>query len=148
MLTAAIADGAVAVLWRRRKERMATLTVWRFDDPGKAEEAARVLEDLQKKEWIHVLDATWVTWPPDKRSPKTHPLHQITAIGAAGGGFFGFLFGLIFFVPLLGLTLGAAAGAAAGRLADVGINDAFTAKVREKVIPGTSGAVRTHRERC
>jgi uncharacterized membrane protein len=117
---------------------MATLTVWRFDDPGKAEEAARVLEDLQKKEWIHVLDATWVTWPPDKRSPKTHPLHQITAIGAAGGGFFGFLFGLIFFVPLLGLTLGAAAGAAAGRLADVGINDAFIAEVREKVTPGTS----------
>jgi uncharacterized membrane protein len=122
---------------------MATLTAWRLDEPGKAEEAARVLEDLQKKELIHVIDATWVTWP-DTRGPKTHPLHQITAIGAAGGGF-RFLFGLIFFVPLLGLTLGAAAGAAAGRLADVGINDAFIAEVREKVTPGTS-ALFAHRE--
>lgn len=48
------------------------------------------------------------------------------------------LFGLIFLVPLLGAALGAAGGAVAGLLTDVGIDDNFIRKVREKVTPGTS----------
>ena len=117
---------------------MATLTVWKFDDPDTADEAVSVLQDLQKEGLIHVLDATWVSWPPGRRGPKTHPLHGFTTVGAAGGGFFGFLMGVIFFVPLLGLVIGAAAGAATGRLADVGLNDALISELREKVTPGTS----------
>jgi uncharacterized membrane protein len=117
---------------------MATLTVWKFDDPDTADESVRVLEDLQEQGLIRVLDATWVSWPAGRRGPKTHPLHGFTKVGAAGGGFFGFLAGAIFFVPLLGLVIGAAAGAATGRLADVGLNDAFVAELREKVTPGTS----------
>jgi uncharacterized membrane protein len=117
---------------------MATLTVWKFDAPDTADEAVRVLEDLQKQELIHVLDATWVSWPPGRRGPKTHPLHGFTTVGAVGGGFFGFLLGVIFFVPLLGLVIGAAAGGATGRLADVGLNDALITELREKVTPGTS----------
>jgi uncharacterized membrane protein len=35
-------------------------------------------------------------------------------------------------------VIGAAAGAATGRLADVGLNDALIAELREKVTPGTS----------
>jgi uncharacterized membrane protein len=117
---------------------MATLTVWKFNNPDTADEAVRVLEDLQKQGLIHVLDATWVSWPPGRRGPKTHPLHGFTTVGAVGGGFFGFLMGVIFFVPLLGLVIGATAGAATGRLADVGLNDALIAELREKVTPGTS----------
>jgi uncharacterized membrane protein len=41
---------------------MATLTVWKFDDPDAADEAVRVLDDLQKQGLIHVLDATWISW--------------------------------------------------------------------------------------
>ena len=117
---------------------MATLTVWKFDDPDAADEAVRVLEDLQKQGLIHVLDATWVSWPQGRRGPKTHPLHGFTTVGAVGGGFFGFLLGVLFFVPLLGLVIGAAAGGATGRLADVGLNDALIEELREKVTPGTS----------
>jgi uncharacterized membrane protein len=117
---------------------MATLTVWKFDDPDKAEEATEILKDLEKRELINVLDATWVSWPPGRKGPKTRPLHDLTKMGAVGGGFFGFLMGLLFFAPVLGLAIGAAGGAAAGRLGDVGINDAFIDEVREKVTPGTS----------
>jgi uncharacterized membrane protein len=117
---------------------MATLTAWRFDDPDEAEEAIGVLEGLHNQGLIDVLDAAWVTWPPGTRKPKTHRLHHHTAIGAAGGGFFGFLFGLIFFVPILGLALGAATGAAAVKLGDVGIDGDFVERVRDEVTPGTS----------
>ena len=48
------------------------------------------------------------------------------------------MFGLIFFVPLLGLAVGAAVGALTGSLTDVGIDDDFIKKVRDKVTPGTS----------
>jgi uncharacterized membrane protein len=117
---------------------MATLTVWKFDDPDTAGEAVKVLEDLQKQGLIRLLDATWVSWPEGRRGPKTHPLHGFATLGALGGGFFGFMLGVIFFVPLLGLALGAAAGAATGRLADVGLNDGLIAELRAKVTPGTS----------
>ena len=70
---------------------MATLTVWKFDKPDTAEEAVRTLEDLQKQGLIHVLDATWVSWPAGRRGPKTHPLHGFAKVGAVGGGFFGLI---------------------------------------------------------
>jgi uncharacterized membrane protein len=117
---------------------VATLTAWKFEGADKAEEAIHVLKDLEKQELIEVLDAAWVSWPADKKRPKTHQMHSAMGVGALGGGFWGLLFGLIFFVPVLGIAIGAAAGALAGSLADVGIDDDFIKQVREKVTPGTS----------
>jgi uncharacterized membrane protein len=117
---------------------MTTLTAWKFDDAEKAEHAVQLLEAHETYNMIDVLDAAWVTWPRDKKAPKTHQLHHPRATGAAGGGFFGLLFGLIFFVPILGLVVGALAGAASGALRDVGIDDEFIAQVRDKIGPGTS----------
>jgi len=48
---------------------MATMSVWRFDDPDTAGEAVRVLEELQKEGQIQVLDATSISWPVGKRGP-------------------------------------------------------------------------------
>jgi uncharacterized membrane protein len=117
---------------------MATLTAWKFDDPEQAEEATAVLRDLHHLGLINLIDAAWLTWPAGRRGPKTHQLHHPSALGAVGGGFFGFLLGLIFFVPILGLALGAATGAATFKLRHVGIEDGFIDEVREKVTPGTS----------
>jgi uncharacterized membrane protein len=124
---------------------MATLTAWKFDDPDKAEEAEGVLEKLQKEGLIEVIDAAWVTWPPGGVAPKTHQTrhhthdyHHPAAVETFGGAFFGFVLGLIFLVPVLGLAVGAAAGLAVSRLNDVGIDENFIEKVREKVTPGTS----------
>jgi uncharacterized membrane protein len=117
---------------------MATLTVWKFDTPDGAQTALDTLEQLQKQELIQVLDGAVVTWPPDKRKPKTHQMHNLTGGGALGGAFWGFLFGLIFFVPLIGLAIGAGMGAMMGSMTDVGIDDDFVKGVREKITPGTS----------
>jgi uncharacterized membrane protein len=117
---------------------MATLTVWKYSDPDGAQRALDLLIGLNKQGLIVVDDAAVVSWPADKKKPKTHQMHSTKAAGALGGSFWGFLFGLIFFVPLLGLAIGAASGALAGSLTDVGIDDEFIDRVRKEVTPGTS----------
>lgn len=117
---------------------MATLTVWQFPTPQGADEAEQTLGTLQKQELIQVIDAATVSWPPDKKRPKTRQLNSPAGAGALGGSFWGLLFGLIFFVPLLGMAVGAAAGALSGSLTDVGIDDDFIRTVRDKLKPGSS----------
>jgi uncharacterized membrane protein len=117
---------------------MGTLTVWKFDTPEGADQAEATLADLSKQELIKIHDAATVSWPADKRKPKTRQLTSMAGIGALSGSFWGLLFGLLFFVPLLGMAVGAAAGAIGGSLTDVGIDDDFIASVRSKVTPGTS----------
>lgn len=117
---------------------MATLTVWKFGSPEGAERALGTLKELQSEQLITVEDAAVVSWPADKKKPKTRELGKLTGAGALGGGFWGLLFGLIFFVPFLGMAVGAATGALLGSLSDVGISDDFIRGVREQVTPGTS----------
>jgi uncharacterized membrane protein len=117
---------------------MTTLTVWKFDSAGGADQAQRTLEQLQRQELIQILDAAIVTWPPDAKKPKTRQLTNVAGAGALGGAFWGLLFGLLFFVPFLGLAIGAGMGAIAGALTDVGIDDKLINEMRSKITPGTS----------
>ncbi|GAB3308083.1 DUF1269 domain-containing protein [Geodermatophilus aquaeductus] len=117
---------------------MATLTAWKFDTPGGAENALGLLERMQKEELLHIDDGAYVYWPEGKKKPKTQQLSNLKGAGALGGSFWGLLFGLIFFVPLLGMAVGAAMGALSGSMADVGIDDDFIRGVRDHVTPGTS----------
>lgn len=117
---------------------MATLTVLKFPSAGGAREVLDAVGDMQKQELIAVHDAAIVTWPADKKKPKTDQLHDMTKAGAWSGAFWGMLFGILFFVPLLGAAMGAAIGAWSGSLADVGIDDQFIDRVRSEVTPGTS----------
>ncbi|QJY49202.1 DUF1269 domain-containing protein [Pseudonocardia broussonetiae] len=117
---------------------MATLTVWKFDTAEGAGNALTTLQGLQKEELVRIVDAAVLTWPADRKKPKTEQLRNLTGAGALGGAFWGMLFGLIFFVPFLGMAVGAAMGALTGAMADVGIDDGFIRSVREKVTPGTS----------
>lgn len=116
----------------------ASLTVWKFHDADGAERVREKVMALQKQELITVHDAAIVTWPADKKKPKTKQLFSTTGAGAAGGAFWGLLFGLIFFVPFFGLAFGAAMGALGGSMRDFGIDDDFIASVRDKVTQGTS----------
>ncbi len=117
---------------------MATLSVWKFDDPNGAADAVATLEDLQEQHLVELHDAAVVSWPADRKRPKTKQLHSVAGAAALSGSFWGLLFGLLFFVPLFGMAVGAAIGALSGSLADVGIDDDFIAAVRSEVQPGTS----------
>jgi uncharacterized membrane protein len=117
---------------------MAVLTVWRFDSPEGADRAEAVLVDLSKQQLIEIGDAATVSWPADRKKPKTRQLSGLTGAGASWGALWGMLFGLIFFVPLLGAALGAGLGAVAGHFSNVGISRDFIESVRQQVKPGTS----------
>ena len=117
---------------------MATLSVLKFNDPDGADRVMLALQGMQERQLITLEDAAVVTWPEDRKKPQTRQLNDMGGAGALGGAFWGFLFGLIFFIPLLGMAMGAAMGALSGSLADVGIDDDFINKVRERVTPGTS----------
>jgi uncharacterized membrane protein len=101
-----------------------TLVVIEYDDQYKAEEMRLKLIKMQKEYLIDLEDAV-VAVKDDKGKIKLHQSINLTAHGAASGGFWGALVGLLFLNPLLGMAMGAAAGAASGALTDVGINDNF-----------------------
>src|SRR5215469_6009659 len=117
---------------------MATLSAIEFPTVDGADRALSILNDLQKQRLITVHDAAVVSWPPDKKRPKTRQANNLVGAGALGGMFWGMLFGLIFLVPLLGAAIGAGIGALTGALADVGIDKDFVDQVKSEVAPGTS----------
>lgn len=113
----------------------ATLSVWKYDSPTAADEAVSTIEQLARQGIVTLHDAATVSWPSEKKKPKTRQLTSTTGAGALGGTFWGMLFGLLFFVPLLGAAVGAATGALTGALTDVGIDDGFINKIRDQVTP-------------
>jgi uncharacterized membrane protein len=117
---------------------MTALTVWRFDSPYGARNALDLLERLREEDLLQLDDAAIVTWPEDRKKPKTEQLRSMARIGVLGGSFWGLLFGLLFSVPLLGIAAGVAIGAASTTFLDFGIDDGFLRDVRDEVRPGTS----------
>ena len=125
-------------IYHKEQKVMATLSVLKFDTPDGARQMLNTIEDLQKQQLITLQDAAIVTWPADKKKPKTEQLRSMAGVGALGGAFWGLLFGLLFFIPFVGLAIGAAMGALAGHFSDYGIDDNFINSVKDKVTPGTS----------
>jgi uncharacterized membrane protein len=116
---------------------MSNLAVIGYDDQFKAEEVRLKLWKMQKEYLIDLEDAV-VAVKDEKGKVKLHQALNLTAAGAASGGFWGALIGLIFLNPLLGLAVGAAAGAVSGALTDVGIDDKFMKDLAEAMHPGSS----------
>jgi uncharacterized membrane protein len=117
---------------------MATITAFKFDTPGGAEQMLDLVKDLSKQQLITLQDAAIVTWPEGKKKPKTRQIESLAGAGALSGAFWGMLFGLIFFIPFFGMAVGAAMGALTGKFSDDGIDDDFIKRVGQKVTPGTS----------
>jgi uncharacterized membrane protein len=116
---------------------MATLVVIDYDSEVKAEEVRLALLKMQKEYLIDLADAVVVV-RDEKGKVRLRQMYNLTAAGAATGGFWGALMGLLFLNPLFGFAIGAAAGAVSGALRDVGINDNFMKELGETLKPGTA----------
>jgi uncharacterized membrane protein len=103
---------------------MSNLVVIAFQDEQTAFDMRAALAKMQKDYLIEMEDVVVVTKGEDGKV-KLHQAQNLTALGAASGGFWGMLIGLIFLNPLLGAAVGAGAGALSGTLTDLGIDDKF-----------------------
>jgi len=116
---------------------MSNLVVIAFDDEQTAFQMRSALVGLQRQYLIEMEDVVVVS-KDDKGEVKLHQAINLTAAGAAGGGFWGLLIGTLFLNPLLGVAVGAGAGALSGKLSDIGINDDFMKGLAESFKPGCS----------
>lgn len=116
---------------------MATLLVIGYESEIKAEEVRLALLKMQKDYLIDVADAVVVVRDANGKV-KLRQMYNLTATGAASGGFWGTLIGLLFMNPLFGLAIGAAAGAISGALSDVGIDDQVMKQMAQTIQPGTA----------
>jgi len=118
---------------------MSDLLVIEYDDELKAFEVRLTLFKLQQEYLIEMDDAVVAVKDADGKV-KLHQAVNMTAAGAARGGFWGTLIGLLFFGPAFGVgTLaGAAAGAVSGALTDIGISNDFMKQLSDGFKPGTS----------
>jgi uncharacterized membrane protein len=116
---------------------MASLVVIDYESEIKAEEVRLTLLKMQKEYLIDLADAVVVV-RDEKGKVKLRQLYNLTAVGAASGGFWGALIGLIFLNPLFGFAVGAAAGAISGSLRDVGIDDNFMKELGQTIKPGSA----------
>ncbi len=116
---------------------MSTFVVIDYESEVKAEEVRLALMKMQKEYLVDLEDAVVVV-RDQKGRVRLRQMHNLTAYGAARGGFWGALIGLLFLNPLFGFALGAAAGAISGALANVGIDNNFMKKLGETLKPGTA----------
>jgi uncharacterized membrane protein len=117
---------------------MTAFTVWKFDDPGRAEAAAANLKQAASEGLITVVDHAVVSWPEGQANPTTKQAHDSEWRGTGLGAFWGLLLGTLFFVPIIGAAAGAAIGALARHTEAVGIDRKQLETIREQVTVGTS----------
>ena len=116
---------------------MSDLIAIAYDNRYKAEEVRLTLAKLEREHLIELEDAAVVV--KDKEGKvKLKQAINLTAAGAASGGFWGLLIGTLFFVPLFGAAVGAATGALGGALTDIGVDDDFMRELGETLQPDNS----------
>ena len=116
---------------------MSDLAVIVFNDETTAFEMRTALAKMQKEYLIELEDAVVVTKDAQNKV-KLHQAVNLTAAGAAGGGFWGALIGMIFLNPLLGAAVGAGAGALSGKFSDIGVDDQMMKELAASFTPGSS----------
>jgi uncharacterized membrane protein len=113
-------------------------TVWKFDRPGGAEDAAKLLENEAKEGRIKILDHAVVSWPDGARRPSTKHIHDSVRHGGGWGAFWGLLLGTLFLMPVIGAAAGAAIGAVAKATEGIGITKEQLETIRAQITEGTS----------
>ena len=70
---------------------MAAFTVWKFDGPNGAQQAAETLKQCQREGMVKIIDHAVVTWPEGDKKPTTHEGHEERWHGTGWGALWGVL---------------------------------------------------------
>jgi uncharacterized membrane protein len=120
------------------ERQMTTFTVWKFDDPDGAGQAASILKNAESDGLVEVHDHAVVSWPVGASKPKAEHGHESTKRGAGWGALWGLILGALFFVPVIGGVVGAAIGAISKATEGTGITKDQLMKIRTELTEGTS----------
>lgn len=108
---------------------MSQLLALTFDTLADAQRARSKFHEMAENHLVELEDSA-VVYQTDKGKVKIDQTFDLTAAGAASGGFWGLLIGFLFSIPfggpllpLITAVFGAGFGALSGSLADYGIND-------------------------
>ncbi|XVU29970.1 DUF1269 domain-containing protein [Actinoplanes sp. CA-054009] len=117
---------------------MTTFTVWKFDDPKRAENVFGIVRNAAADHLIHIVDHAIVSWPEGAEKPDIHHSHDSTRHGIGWGAFWGIVVGGLFLVPIVGGAVGAGVGALAKATQGTGISKEQLERIRTEVTEGTS----------
>ena len=117
---------------------MTAFTVWKFDDPDGAANAALALKQAAADGLVKVQDHAIVRWPVGADKPSTSHGNEETWRGGAWGALWGLLAGTLFLVPVAGGVAGAAIGAISKATQDAGITKDQLETIRTQITEGTS----------
>jgi uncharacterized membrane protein len=117
---------------------MTTFTVWKFDSPDGAEQAASILKDAAGEGLVKIVDHAVVSWPIGAPRPATKQSHEETWHSTGWGALWGLVIGALFFVPVIGGVAGAAIGAISKAMEGTGITKEQLETIRTQVTQGTS----------
>jgi uncharacterized membrane protein len=116
---------------------MTALSAWTFSTYEGASHSAAVLRDLIARGRVRVVDALVVGWTSSARSPQT-----MVAASPAGEmrqpELLDLVVGVTYAVPLLQAAVGDSHHEQAAALTGIGVDETFTNKMRDRLVPGTS----------
>jgi uncharacterized membrane protein len=117
---------------------MTAFTVWKYDDPGGADHAARILRQAADDGLVKILDHAVLSWPAGAEGPTLTHAREETWRGTGWGALWGVMIGALFTVPVLGAAAGAATGALTKIKDGLGITQEQLDRIRDEVTEGTS----------
>jgi uncharacterized membrane protein len=113
-----------------------TLSAWTFGTYDGASHAATVLRDLVNRGRVRVTEAAVVRWRASARAPL------MTSVAARSEtrqpALLDLVVGVTYAVPLLQAAVGEVHVDEGSSLSSIGVDETFTNKLRDRVVPGTS----------
>ena len=115
---------------------MTTLSAWTVGTYDGASHAATVLRDLVNRGRVRVTEAAVVRWRASARAPL------MTSVAARSEtrqpALLDLVVGVTYAVPLLQAAVGEVHVDEGSSLSSIGVDETFTNKLRDRVVPGTS----------
>ncbi|TMM32802.1 MAG: DUF1269 domain-containing protein [Actinobacteria bacterium] len=118
---------------------MAAFTVWKFDDPDGADQAAETLKFAERDRLVKIVDHAVVRWPVGADKPDVRHGHEDKWHATGWGAFWGLLIGALWAVPVVGALAGAGLGALHKATENTGITKEQLETIRTEITEGTSG---------